>query len=259
MPSTAKPSPIMLVCQQKTDDCAIATVAMIASVSYSEVWEKLSPPPSVPENVDGYHTRETAFLKEKDWWPAAQFKLEAVANLDTFYSLVDSQDEVFRDAVVKSQRLRFILPFHDGTKPDHAVVWDRERGDVIFDPSRGIIALSDLLGHCGKQTYSGILGMTAFCYSPGQPMDTLVRTLNSPVANVELIATKLKPRKKGNKKLKKIAEIILTFAGAAIVGATYYVHTIKLEHANELKARMSTSEKKPSFVMTSAVWPLILA
>jgi hypothetical protein len=43
--------------------------------------------------------------------------------------------------------------------------------------------------------------------------------------------------KQRSKKFKKIAEVVLTFTGAAIVGATYYVHTIKLEHAKELKAR----------------------
>jgi hypothetical protein len=86
------------------------------------------------------------------------------------------KEQSFKDAVEKSQRARIVLAFADGAKPDHVVVWDRDHGDVVFDPSRGVISMSDLFNDAGLQTYSGTLGMTAYCYQPGHPIQTLVKT-----------------------------------------------------------------------------------
>ena len=36
--------------------------------------------------------------------------------------------------------------------------------------------MSDLFNHAGLQTYSGTLGMTAYCYQPAHPIQTLVKT-----------------------------------------------------------------------------------
>ena len=91
------------------------------------------------------------------------------ANLEQFWGLREG-------AVDKSQRARIVLAFADGAKPDHSVVWDRDHGDVVFDPSRGVIQMSELFHDAGLQSYSGTLGMTAYCYQPGWPIQTLIKT-----------------------------------------------------------------------------------
>lgn len=174
---TATPIPdrIRLVRQEHGDTCGIACVAMIASVSYREAWVRLAPPPAKAEFASAYLNREMAFLKENGWWPSAQLLLNTVISLEELDSIIDS-DEKFKKAVENSQRVRLVLAFSDGSKPDHSVIWDRDCKDVVFDPSCGEVPISKLFNDAGLQTYSGTLGLTAFCYQPGQPIQTLIKT-----------------------------------------------------------------------------------
>ncbi len=114
-------------------------------------------------------------MSEKGWWPSAQLLLKTVVSLEELDSIIDS-DEQFRKAIENSQRVHIILAFADGVKPDHVVVWDRDHKDVVFDPARGVVPLAELFNAAGPQSYSGSLGLTAFCYQPGQPVRTLVKT-----------------------------------------------------------------------------------
>jgi hypothetical protein len=148
---------------------------MIASVSYREAWEKLAPPPAKIELAAAYHNREIAFLNEKGWWPSAQLLLKTVISLEALDAIIDSEEN-FKKAVENSQRVRLVLAFSDGLKPDHSVIWDRDYKDVVFDPSRGEVPISDLFSNTGLQTYSGTLGLTAFCYQPRQAIQTLIKT-----------------------------------------------------------------------------------
>jgi hypothetical protein len=168
------PNAIKLVYQQHPDGCGIATAAMIAGISYREAWEKLAPPPVIAEHAAPYNARELKLLNEIGWWASAQLVLKTVVSLEDMDWAIDSEER-FKDAVEQSQRARIVLAFADGTKPDHSVVWDRDHGDVVFDPSRGVISISDLFKDAGLQTYSGTLGMTAFCYQPGHPIQTLIK------------------------------------------------------------------------------------
>ena len=174
MKETPVPGKIRLVLQERIDDCAIACVAMITSVSYHEVWDRLAPPPVKIEFADAYHNRERAFLQERGWWPSAQLLLETAISLEQLDSIIDSEER-FKTTVENSQRLRLILAFSDGTKPDHVVIWDKDCKDVVFDPSSGEVPISKLFNDAGLQTYSGTLGFTAFCYQPGQPIQTLIK------------------------------------------------------------------------------------
>jgi hypothetical protein len=169
------PNVIKFVYQQHPDACGIASAAMIAGISYGEAWEKLAPPPSKPEHIAAYNTREIKFLNEIGWWPSAQLLLKTVISLENMDSIIDSE-EIFKQAVDKSRRARIFLAFADGAKPDHSVVWDRDHQDVVFDPARGVIPMSELFNDAGLQTYSGTLGLTAFCYQPGQPIQALIKT-----------------------------------------------------------------------------------
>jgi len=166
---------IRLVRQQHPDCCGIATVAMIVGVSYEEAYERLAPPPSTLESFEAYHQRETAYLTEKGWWPSAQILLKTVVSLEELDSIIDS-DANIKTTVENSQRVRIVLAFADGAKPDHTVVWDRDHKDVVFDPSRGVVPMSELFKDVGLQTYSGTLGLTSFSYQPGQPIKTWVKT-----------------------------------------------------------------------------------
>jgi hypothetical protein len=148
---------------------------MIASVSYREAWQRLAPPPADEESAGPYHRREADFLNEKGWWPSAQLALKTVIGPEEMDAIIESEAR-FKEAVESSNRLRLVLAFSDGTKPDHSVVWDRNRKDVVFDPSRGVIPISELFEEAGPQTYSGTLGFTAFRYQPGQPILALIRT-----------------------------------------------------------------------------------
>lgn len=138
------PPQVKLVRQEAPDTCGIACAAMIASVSYREAWQRLAPPPTRIEFAAAYRDRELAFFSEKGWWPSAQFLLNTVVGLGELDSKIDA-DEKFKEASDRSQRIRLILAFPDGTKPDHySVVWDRNFKDLIFDPSRG----KSLYRHC---------------------------------------------------------------------------------------------------------------
>jgi hypothetical protein len=168
------PSPIKWVYQQHSDGCGIASAAMIAGISYREAWERLAPPPANEEHTAAYTEREIHFLNEIGWWASAQLVLKTVVSLEDMDWVTDSEER-FKDAVDKSQRARIVLAFADGAKPDHSVVWDRDHEDVVFDPARGVIPVSELFNDAGLQTYSGTLGFTAFCYQPGKPIQTLVK------------------------------------------------------------------------------------
>jgi hypothetical protein len=148
---------------------------MIASVSYREAWEKLAPPPAKVEFAAAYNNREIAFLNEKGWWPSAQLLLKTVISLEGLDAIIDSEER-FRKAVENSQRVRLVLAFSDGSKPDHSVIWDRDCKDVVLDPSRGEVPIPNLFNDAGLQTYSGTLGLTAFRYQPGKPIQTLIKT-----------------------------------------------------------------------------------
>ncbi len=154
-----------------------ATAAMIVGIGYSEAWERLSPPPSREENAAAYNVREREFFNEIGWWASAQLVLKTVISLENMDEIIDSE-EIFRQTVEDSWRLRIYLAFPDGAKPDHSVVWDKDQREVVFDPSRGVIPVSDLFKDAGLQTYSGTLGFTAFCYQPGKPIQTLVKVEN---------------------------------------------------------------------------------
>jgi hypothetical protein len=169
------PNAIKLVYQPHPDGCGIASAAMIAGISYREAWERLAPPPSNMEHAAAYNARELKLLNEIGWWASAQLVLKTVVSLEDMDCIIDSEGR-FKDAVDKSQRARIVLAFSDGAKPDHSVVWDRDHGDVVFDPSRGVIPMLELFNDAELQTYSGTLGMTAFCYQPGQPIQTLIKT-----------------------------------------------------------------------------------
>jgi hypothetical protein len=164
---------IRFVGQETPDDCAIATAAMIAGVSYREAWDRLAPPPT--SDLAGYQDRETRLLNERGWWPSAQLVLKTVVSLELMDSIIESEEK-FNSAVEDSQRLLIVLAFADGAKPDHVVVWDRDHKNVVFDPSRGEIPLSQLFNDAGLQTYSGALGFTAYRYQRGgQTIQTLVK------------------------------------------------------------------------------------
>jgi hypothetical protein len=171
------PNEIRLVRQQQLDDCGIATAAMIAGISYREAWDRLAPPPARVEHAAAYNAREIKLLNEIGWWPSAQLVLDTVVNFEEMDWIIDSE-ESFKDVVDKSQRARIFLAFADGAKPDHSVVWDRDRQDVVFDPSRGVIPVAELFDNAGLQTYLGTFGFTAFCYQPGRPIQTLIKRVS---------------------------------------------------------------------------------
>ena len=171
---TPIPGKIRLVRQERLDDCGIACMAMIVSVSYLEAWDRLAPPPVTEESASAYNEREMTFLNEKGWWASAQLILRTVIRFEQLDSIID-REERFKNSVENSQRLRLILTFSDGAKPDHAVIWDKDCKNLIFDPSLGEVPISELFNDAGLQTYSGILGFTAFCYRPGRPIQALIK------------------------------------------------------------------------------------
>jgi hypothetical protein len=140
---TPIPDGIKMVFQEHGDTCGIACIAMIVSVSYEEACANLAPPPSTVESAGAYSQRETAFLNAKGWWASAQLALKTLVSLEDLDAMIDSEER-FKQAVEASQRLRLILAFSDGSKPDHSVVWDKSYPDQIFDPSRGQIPMSTL-------------------------------------------------------------------------------------------------------------------
>jgi hypothetical protein len=172
---TSIPNGIKMVFQKHRDTCGIACIAMIASVSYEEACSRLAPPPSNLESACAYGLRETAFLNSQGWWASAQLALKTVVSLGDLDGMIESEER-FKKAVEGSQRLRLILAFSDGSKPDHSVVWDKNYPDQIFDPSRGLIPIPALFEDVGPQSYSGSVGFTAFCFSPGKPIQALIKT-----------------------------------------------------------------------------------
>lgn len=169
------PDGIKLVLQEHGDTCGIACIAVIVSICYEEACTRLAPPPSNLESACAYSLRETAFLNSKGWWASAQLALKTAVTLTDLDAIIESE-EPFKKAVEGSHRLRLILSFSDGSKPDHSVVWDKTHSDKIFDPSRGLIQISTLFDDVGPQSYSGSLGFTAFRYSPRQPVQALIKT-----------------------------------------------------------------------------------
>ena len=169
-----KPDRMKLVLQEHGNTCGIACAAMISGVSYREACGRLAPPPSSTELCAAFLQRQLAFLKEKGWWPAAQIVLRTVISLEQLDSEIEN-DVPFKMAVEASQRILFVLAFADGSEPDHSVIWDRDFKDVVFDPGRGIIPVSELFAPSGLQSYSGIRGFTSFCYQPGVPIRTLIK------------------------------------------------------------------------------------
>jgi hypothetical protein len=172
---TPIPDGIKMVFQEHGDTCGIACIAMIVSVSYEEACANLAPPPSAVESAGAYSQRETVFLNAKGWWASAQLALKTVVRLEDLDAMIDSEER-FKQAVETSHRLRLILAFSDGSKPDHSVVWDKSYPDQIFDPPRGQIPISTLSEDYGPQSYSGTLGFTAFSYQPGLPIQALIKT-----------------------------------------------------------------------------------
>jgi hypothetical protein len=160
---------ITLVRQRSVLDCGIATAAMIAGATYDEAWSRLAPPPASPSTAAAYNQRETQFLNEKGWWASVQVALHTVVPLDDLMSVIRNDTNV-RQAFERAQRVRLVLAFADGAKPDHTVVWDSGNEDVVYDPSRGIIRVSEIFNNAGLQSYGGTLGMTSFSYQPGQPI-----------------------------------------------------------------------------------------
>jgi hypothetical protein len=169
------PSTIQLVRQRSPLDCGIATAAMIAGVTYEEAWKALAPPPATPSTYIAYHERETRFLNEIGWWAASQIVLTTVIDLGHLRHLID-EDANIKSAFEQSQRVRLVVAFKDGAKPDHTVVLDHENEELVFDPSRGIVPIDGLFEPSDLQTYSGTLGMTSFTYQPGQPIQTWSKT-----------------------------------------------------------------------------------
>lgn len=165
---------LRLVFQGSEDTCGIACAAMVTGASYVEALRRLSPPPVSVDLAAAYGKRERAFLNEKGWWESAQLLLKNAVGIPELDGYIESE-EAFLKTVESSQRLRLILTFADGSKPDHSVVWDRDFKDVVLDPARGILSTSKLFEHVGPQTYSGILGFTSFCYQPGNPIQTRLK------------------------------------------------------------------------------------
>jgi hypothetical protein len=148
---------------------------MIASVSYREAWSKLAPPPVNQDLGGAYRDRELAFLQEKGWFPSAQLLLKTVIGLAELDLIAESEDR-FSVAVENSQRVRLVLAFRDGAKPDHCVMVEKGQTDVVFDRAVGIIPIAKLFDDTGPQSYLGTLGFTAYCYRPGRPILTLIKT-----------------------------------------------------------------------------------
>jgi hypothetical protein len=169
------PSDIRLVRQRNELDCGIATAAMIAGVTFDEAWRALAPSPATAATYIAYHERETRFLNEKGWWAASQIVLKTVIDLGHLRHLIN-EDANIKEAFDKSKRVRLVVAFADGAKPDHTVVLDEDHEELVYDPARGVFPIDDLFNPFGPQTYSGTLGMTSFVYQPGQPIQTWTKT-----------------------------------------------------------------------------------
>lgn len=163
------PSKIQVVLQRGQYDCGIATAAMIAGATYGEAWNALAPPPVTPATAVDYNDRETRFLNDRGWWASSEVVLTTVSTLEDLRCVI-WRDVNLKKALDECQRVRLVVAFADGAKPDHTVVLDDDNDDLVFDPARGIFAEADLFKPFGLQSYSGTLGMTSYCYQPGQPI-----------------------------------------------------------------------------------------
>ena len=48
--------------------------------------------------------------------------------------------------------------------------------NVVFDPARGVIPISELFADVGFQSYSGTLGIMSYSFQPGQPTEAWIIT-----------------------------------------------------------------------------------
>jgi SEC-C motif-containing protein len=169
--------PIKLIRQEHPEGCSIATAAMVAGTSYREAFAAIDIMSTSEESAAIYMPREGKFLNDRGWWVSAQLVLKTVVDLDTLDGLVARDAEISK-AVENSHRLRLILAFRDGKKPDHSVIWDKDNKDVIYDPVSGVVPISQLLKLSGKQSYAGALGFMSFTFSPGKPIQALISQEN---------------------------------------------------------------------------------
>jgi hypothetical protein len=93
--------------------------------------------------------------------------------LDTLNALIE-RDVKMSKAVENSQRMRIMLAFSDGKKPDHSVIWDKDNEKVVYDPALGVVPISQLFKLSGEQSYAGTVGFMSFTFQPGSPIQTLI-------------------------------------------------------------------------------------
>jgi len=165
--------PIKLVRQEHIDGCAIATAAMVVGASYQETLKGMGVMPTSDELAALYVTREGKFFNGRGWWVSAQLVLKTTVDLETLDALIE-RDVKISKAVKNSQRMRIVLAFSDGKKPDHSVMWDKDDETVVYDPVLGVIPISQLLKVSGEQSYAGAVGFMSFTFQPGKPIQTLI-------------------------------------------------------------------------------------
>ena len=175
MAATAIPDRIRLVIQEHTDGCGIACAAMIASVSYIEAWERLAPPPATEQITFTYHDRESTFLIERGWWATAQLLLKTVVSLEEVESMIESEER-FRKAVETSHRIRFVVAFLDGSKPDHSVIWDTTCPRTLSSTPPRISFYVIVIRRCWAANVFRYFGVDSVRYQPGRPIQTLIKT-----------------------------------------------------------------------------------
>ena len=146
---------------------------MIADASYRETFEKIGILPTA--SAVNFNAREKEFLNERGWWTTSQVLLKTVISLEELRSVIQRDSKVAK-AVENARRCRLILAFSDGTKPDHSVVSDQSDENVVFDPARGVIPISELFADVGLQSYSGTLGIMSYSFQPGQPTEAWIIT-----------------------------------------------------------------------------------
>ncbi len=165
--------PIKLVRQEHTNGCAIATAAMVVGASYRETLESIGIIPISEESAAIYITREGKFLNERGWWVSGQLVLKTTVGLDTLDALIE-RDAKMSKAVKDSHRMRIMLAFSDGKKPDHSVIWDKDNEKCVYDPALGVVSISQLLKFNGEQSYAGTVGFMSFTFQPCRPIQTLI-------------------------------------------------------------------------------------
>jgi len=146
---------------------------MVAGTSYRETLAAIGIMSTSEESAAIYMSREGKFFNDRGWWVSAQLVLKTIVDLDTLDAFIE-RDAKISEAVKNSHRLRIVLAFRDGKKPDHSVIWDKDSKDVVYDPVLGVVPISQLLKLSGEQSYLGALGFMSFTFSPGTPIQTLV-------------------------------------------------------------------------------------